>query len=255
MRTSLLIAALVTSSLWSQVANAQDVLSEYSRANRQRPESNQEVAIEIRIGRYVPSVDSEFEDRPGPGPYEYMFGNDNRYSVGFEIDYQALRIPNFGSLGPGVSGGYTKSSATAFNTDTGDTERGSEKTALIIWPTYVVGVLRVDVLARQTPVPFVPYAKLGLGMAFWSVSGSGHSATYEGQKGSGLSYGPQFALGAMFLLDSIDQGSANEIDANIGVNNSYIFAEWYVSNLNGFGSGDQMNVGTNTWVLGLALEI
>ena len=28
-------------------------------------------------------------------------------------------------------------------------------------------VLRVDVLARETPIPIVPYAKLGLGSAIW----------------------------------------------------------------------------------------
>jgi hypothetical protein len=44
------------------------------------------------------------------------------------------------------------------------------------------------------------------------------------------------------------------MDAATGVNNSYFFLEWYNSQLDGFG-GDQMQVGTSTWMLGLAFEI
>jgi hypothetical protein len=63
------------------------------------------------------------------------------------------------------------------------------------------------------------------------------------------------ALGGMLLLDPFEPDAAVELDATAGVNNSYVFLEWYVSDLDGFGSGDQMHVGTNTWVLGLALEM
>jgi hypothetical protein len=118
---------------------------------------------------------------------------------------------------------------------------------------YAVAVLRADYLARETNIPIVPYAKLGLGAAIWKISNGGGIANANGSAGSGLSYGPQFALGGMLLLDFFDRGAAQEMDQNTGVNNSYFFVEWYVSKL-GIG-GDQMHVGTNTWVLGLALEI
>ena len=36
-----------------------------------------------------------------------------------------------------------------------------------------------------------------------------------------------------------------------GVNNSYLFFEWSMSNY----GGDQMNVGSNNWVTGLAFEM
>lgn len=259
MRTSLLVTALVTSTVLSSVAAAQESLSEYSYTARDRKhrESPQNVAIELRVGRYVPNVDSEFADAPpGPGrPYEYMFGNSNRYSIGFEVDYQALRIPYLGTLGPGIGFAYTKSSASAFLTDSNDIDRGSEPTSLTIFPMYLVGVLRADVIARETPVPLVPYLKLGVGYALWTVSAGEDTANVNGVVGRGASYGPQFALGGMFLLDSIDRASANELDANFGVNNSYLFVEWFVSHLDGFNAGDQLQVGTNTWVLGLALEI
>jgi len=255
MRTPLLVAALVASSLVTSFASAQEQLSDYryySMRDRKVPESPQNVAFEFRIGRYVPNVDSEFDVQPGP--YEYMFGNDSRYSFGVEVDYQALRIPYIGTLGPGFGVAYTKSNAMAFETDSGNTKRSAEKTSLAIFPMYAVAVHRADYIARETPIPIVPYFKLGLGFAFWTISVGDRTAEVAGEKGKGLSYGPQFALGGMFLLDAIDRSAANELDGNTGVNNSYFFAEWYVSQLDGFG-GDHMNVGANTWVLGLAMEM
>jgi hypothetical protein len=219
-----------------------------------RRESPQHVAVEVRIGRYVPSIDSEFDGRATP--YESMFGTDNRYSIGLEVDWQALRIPYFGTLGPGFGLEYTKISAEGFVTSSlgqAAPQRAGEDTSLTIFPMYAVAVLRADHFARETPIPLVPYAKLGLGAAIWTISGGGGTSSAQGLSGSGISYGPQFALGGMLLLDSFDRSAAMEMDQNTGVNNSYFFLEWYVSQL-GIG-GNQMRVGTNTWVLGLALEI
>jgi hypothetical protein len=50
-------------------------------------------------------------------------------------------------------------------------------------------------------------------------------------------------------------GDAAAADASIGVNHSSLFIEYYGSNLGGFGSSDVMQVGTNTFVFGLMLEI
>jgi hypothetical protein len=223
---------------------------------KSRAESPQHFAGELRIGRYVPSIDEEFDGRATP--YREMFGTDNRYSIGLEVDWQVLRIPFLGTLGPGFGLEYTKSTAPGFVTSTVGVpgqapQPAGEDTSLVIFPMYAVAVLRADYFARETPIPVVPYAKLGLGAAIWSISNGGGRANVNGSTGSGLSYGPQFALGGMLLLDSFDRNAAMEMDANTGVNNSYFFLEWYVSKL-GIGS-DQMHVGTNTWVLGLALEI
>jgi hypothetical protein len=220
-----------------------------------RGETPQTTAFEFRIGRYVPGIDNEFGTER---PYEQTFGTKNRYSIGFEVDWQALRIPYLGTLGPGFGLEYTKISGQSFRADdpTFQTRAGEgEVSSLTIFPMYAVAVLRADYPAREARIPIVPYAKLGLGAAIWSVGTGNGTARQNGIVGRGLSYGPQFALGAMFLLDAIDPVSAIEMDANTGVNNSYFFVEWYVSQLNGFGSGNQLQVGTNTWVLGLALEI
>jgi len=218
---------------------------------RHTAESPQHTAFELRVGRYVPSIDNEFS---GATPYRSTFGKKNRYSVGIEVDWQAIRIPYLGTFGPGFGLEYTKFAGPSYLARD-MSQRASEDSSLTILPFYAVGVLRADYLAPETAIPIVPYAKLGLGAALWSVGNGDGTANANGVVGRGLSYGPQFAVGGMFLLDALDRSSAAYMDDNVGVNNSYLFMEWFVSYLNGFGSGNQMQVGTNTWVLGLALEI
>jgi len=218
---------------------------------RDAHESPQDVAFELRVGPYRPDVDSEFGS--GDGPYARTFGERTRYLFGIEVDWQALRIPKLGTVGPGLGWGYTQSTADAFIQ--GSTDRSAEETNLNVMPMYLVGVLRADVLARETPVPLVPYGKAGFGYALWWATGPERlSRDDEGVVGRGASYGLQFALGGMLLLDSFDRDSAVEMDNTTGVNNSYFFMEWYHANLNCLG-GACMQVGTSTWVLGLALEI
>jgi hypothetical protein len=215
-----------------------------------RFESPQEFAFELRFGPYLPNVDDEFSNAT---PFEDTFGNDNRYLLGLEVDWQMLRIPMFGTFGPGFGWGYTSISERAQLTD--GTGFADQETSLTLMPLYVVGVLRVDVIPRETKVPLVPYVKLGLGACPWWVGDGEQTARDDqGMIGRDISYGYQYALGAMLLLDFFDRGAALEIDNTVGVNNSYFFIEWYVSNLDGFG-GNEMQVGTNTWMLGLALEI
>lgn len=236
----------------SASAQGVDEFGPYGGKEERYQGSPQNAAFEVRFGPYRPNVDDEFD---GAAPFEQTFGNDTRFLLGLEVDWQALRIPHFGSFGPGFGWGYTKFTADALLGD-GSGERSAQTTSLEIMPMYVVGVLRVDVLARETVIPLVPYAKVGLGYAlWWSGDGDGGADADDGTKGRGASYGYQWALGAMLLLDWMEPHGASQLDAETGVNNSYLFIEWYNSQLDGFGSGDQMQVGTNTWMLGIAVEI
>lgn len=212
-------------------------------------ESPQEWAFELRFGRYLPNVD----DGVAGTPFESTFGNGNRYLVGFEVDWQLLRIPYFGSIGPGVGWGYTKMTARA-PLASGD-GLSEQDTSLTLMPMYAVGVARVDVFARELQIPVVPYGKLGFGYAlWWAGDGDGTARDDSGTLGRDASIGWQFALGAMLHLDPLDRASALEMDTDTGVNNSYIFVEWYYSDLDGF-DGSDMQVGTSTWMAGLAFEI
>jgi len=172
---------------------------------------------------------------------------------GLEGDWQLLRIPHLGTFGPGLGWGYTRATGKARLTNMPGT-LSAEQTALSVMPFYVVGVLRADVFARDFDIPLVPYAKLGVGYALWWASDGGTTSRIDGVLGHGTSYGPQYGLGLMFLLDELDPQTARDADNSLGINNSYIFGEWYGSELDGFGSKTRMNVGANTWVIGLAIE-
>jgi hypothetical protein len=230
-------------------AQGVDEFGAYGTGPNDHGESPQYAAAEVRFGRYIPAVDGSV---PGT-PFKDTFGDSSRYMFGLEGDWQLLRVPHLGTLGPGLGWGYTR--ATGYGHLTADpTKLSGEQTSLSVMPFYLVGVLRADVFARDFGVPLVPYAKLGIGYALWWASDGGATSRVDGVLAHGVSYGPQYALGAMFLLDELDPQTARDADNSLGINNSYIFGEWYASQLDGFGSKSRMNVGANTWVLGLAIE-
>ncbi len=215
--------------------------------------SPQTVAFEVRFGPYRPGVD---HDLPG-SPYKDIFGKSQRWQGGFEIDWQAFRIPRTLSLGPGFGWAFTQSSAKApLEKPLPDGQTlSAENTTLGLMPMHLVASLRFDWIADHTVFPFVPYAKVGMGYALW-WSNIGDSATrVDGQVGKGSSYGYVVAAGMMLRLDVLDAQTAATADASLGVNHSGLFIEYFKSNLNGFGSATTMDVGTSTWVAGLVLEI
>jgi hypothetical protein len=232
----------------SASAQGVDEFGAYGRNRDERYESPQNGAVEVRFGRYIPQVDKSV---PG-SPFKDAFGTSSRYMFGLEGDWQVLRFPHLGSLGPGIGWGYTRATGKARITATG--VPSAEQTALSVMPFYLVGVFRADVFARDFGIPIVPYAKVGFGYALWWASDGGTTSRENGVLGRGVSYGPQYALGGMFLLDFLDQQTARDADNSLGINNSYIFGEWFDSELDAFGSKSRMNVGANTWVLGLAIE-
>lgn len=216
---------------------------------RGQSRSPQEAAVEVRVGPYRPHVDDDLNGTP----YKTTFGNDTRWHVGLEVDWQLLRLPQTLSLGPGLGFAYTHSSAKA-PLESGN-GLSAQDTTLAIVPFHLVGVLRLDAIADRTAIPLQPYAKLGLGYALW-WSGIGERASrVNGEVARDVSYGYVWALGVVLRLDPIDPGSAASADASLGINHSGVFIEWFNSSLNGFGSGSMMQVGTSTWVAGLALEI
>jgi hypothetical protein len=227
--------------------------------------SSQSMAFELRFGPYLPRVDDgvaplpEGSACPGRKPDACVFGDKTRYQFGFEVDGQFWRAPHVGTLGLGIGWSYTRRSGANKlpGGETSDVPIAQEST-LSIMPMYAVGVLRVDVLARELHIPLVGYGKFGLGYALWWANNGRGTAKVgcddNGKNcftGKDTSVGTQAALGAMFLLDWLEPSSGAELDDAMGINNSYLFLEWSVSN---FG-GNQMNVGTNTWVTGLAVEM
>lgn len=214
--------------------------------------SPQRFALELRFGPYYPAVDDEFG---GSGPYTKVFGDAPRFHFGLEFDWQALRIPYVGTIGPGVGWGYTWATGKAFLA--GTSERAGQDTSLDIMPMHASAVLRLDELYRRTGFPFVPYGKAGLGVGLWwtSIGGTGSKTTDGGTEvlGRGISYGVHWALGGMLALDWLSRRSTSALDQETGINHVYVFGEWMNQNL-GLGGG-QMHVGTSTVMVGLTFEM
>jgi hypothetical protein len=74
----------------------------------------------------------------------------------------------------------------------------------------------------------------------------------DGSKARGLETGLQLQAGLMVQLNPLQPQWAIDMDNSSGVNTANLFLEWWMSDVNSFGSG--MQVGTDTWVAGLALE-
>jgi hypothetical protein len=221
--------------------------------------SSQDMAVEFRFGPYKPRVD-ESKGLTSP-QYEDFFGDKRRFQLGFEVDWQIWRAPHVGTLGVGASWGITRMSGAnklPAGVENVPPQNIQQETTFTIMPMYGVGVLRVDVLSHDYGIPLVAYGKFGLAVAPWWINNgiktacaaetSDPGACVEGRD---ISIGTQAALGAMFSLDWLEPSAGAELDNTMGINNTYIFIEWSVSNY----GGKQMNVGSNTWVTGFAFEL
>jgi hypothetical protein len=227
-------------------------IRDYRRLDRKMPESKQNFAFELRLGPYLPRVDEEFS---GKTPFATAFGNNHSFYFGFELDWQAVRIPYLGTLGPGFSWGYTSRSTNAKLS--GTQTDSAEQTKFSVMPMYLAAVLRVDALAREAGVPLVPYGKFGLGLGLWSASNDLGVSERDGVTGRGRSWGTNAAVGGMFLLDVLERSRALTFDESVGVNNSYVYVEWQwldLGKLQAIENRSQMRVGNTGWIVGLALE-
>ena len=230
----------------SPVAAADEMTDSHPRSY----DSPQHFALELRFAPYTPQIDS------APGvtgkPYETTFGTAPRVLPAIEFDWQALRIPHFGTLGPGFAAGYTVMGADATFASNG--QPSAEKTNLEVFPFYGVAVLRVDVFEREFGVPLVPYAKGGVGVALWRAYNDSGTSVVNGVSGKGSTWGSHFAFGLGLSLNWIDKRSTRSLDGAVGINDTMLFAEWMFMNLDGFGATNKLRVGTSTWVAGLAFQ-
>ncbi len=250
------VAVAAWALLASREAGAQE-RQEVLTSKHNSYESPQNFALELRFLPYSPDIDSD-PALHGATPYRSIFGSSQRVMVGLEFDWQALRIPHLGTLGPGVAIGYTKMNAPAlFQTPHGNppTLVSGENTSLEIIPTYAVAVLRADVFWREAHIPLVPYVKAGIGYGFWRASNTLGTSHYQGATGAGASLGSQLAVGISLNLNPLDEYAARNFDESMGVNSTYLFGELMRSDLSGLGlQSNALRVGESTWVLGLALE-
>jgi hypothetical protein len=259
-RVLVAVAAVSAFTLVALRARAQEGRQDELVSHHHVYESPQDFAIELRLSPYYPQVDSD-PSLGGCTPFADIFGKSDSFMVGGEFDWQALRIPHLGTLGPGFGLSYTKMSGLAqFLTphtlpSGGTTLTSGETTSLSLFPMYAVAVLRADVFVRELHTPFVPYAKFGLGYTIWRASNQLGTSDYNGKIGVGASIGTQLGLGLMFNLNVFDEYSAKNLDDQLGINHTYVFGEYTRADLDGLGiQSDPLRVGGQSWTFGLAFE-
>jgi len=257
-RVSFALVAALTAA--AGAAHAQQDSDEALTGRHRVYASAQRFAAEVRVSPFTPAIDSD-PSLHGATPYAQVFGTSPRALVALELDWQAIRFPHFGTLGPGVAVGYTAMSAPAqFATEHNGTTISGEKTSLDIYPFDAMAVLRVDVLWRDMGIPVVPYLKAGVGVALWRAANTLGTSVYTGSSGPSVSgeghtLGTHFALGLGFNLNVLDEYAAKSWDEAMGVNGTYIFAEWTREDLTGLGTqSDPLRVGGTIWTFGLAFE-
>jgi hypothetical protein len=202
--------------------------------------------LELRFGPYRPGVDDEFSARGSDArPYAQTFSTSRHLMSQIEIDRQLSHLAGTWALG--VTAGYMRVSAASFSADLAT--RSGDQTALRVVPTSLSLVYRADQLRRYEQIGLIPYAKVGLDCAFWSISN-----TAKASDTTGRTLGWHTSAGLSLDLASLDPDAARTMDAETGVNQTALFVEVGRYALNGFGASNVLHVGDTTWLAGLMLE-
>src|SRR5690606_25326752 len=145
----------------------------------------------------------------------------------FEVQGARQFFQAFGSASVGFSLGYAEKFARARAVlPGGGTEPSEESTGIRVLPLRLMAVYRFDVGAQRYGIPLVPYVKAGLvGIPYWMVKGSAVEEVGDAS-GSGIRFGYQATLGLSLQLDFLDRRFARDFDSGLGVNHSYLFAEY-----------------------------
>ncbi len=137
-----------------------------------------------------------------------------------EFDFFLYRIPYLGPIGIGVAGGWASYKGSACEADSapGTCTPSTQGATFNLFPLNAYAVLRLDVLARKTPVPFVFTGKVGFASVFFNEDiGSGK----QRGRSHGFGWGAQFAV----ELNFINPRRANALDEDWGINSSFFFFE------------------------------
>lgn len=200
----------------------------------------------LRLGFYRPQLGDEagltFD------PYERVFGTGGMLLA--ELELESFFYQGFGTAGVSFSAGYAEKFGRALLTD--DTA-SSESTGLRVAPLRLHAVYRLDWPAFNWGIPLVPYVKPGLVYIPWWITKGSDIETVDGYRAAGGTWGFEVVGGVSLLLDVLEPRLARDFDSDIGVNHSYLFAEYTYTRVNDFGGGG-LNLSDGYWMFGLALD-
>jgi hypothetical protein len=224
----------------------------YTETPKTYTESPRTGAIELRLGGYKPLIDRE-KGLNGK-VYDQVFGASAMFLI--ELEFQKFFYQGFGTAGVGFSIGYAEKYAHAqvVNPDpTAPPQSSSVTTSLKVLPMRLLLVYKMDYLATHANIPLTPYVKAGLNFTPWWTTKGGSIEYVAGTRGAGGKWGYGFTGGLGLLLDFFEPRLAKDFDADIGVNHTYLFAEYTYENVNNFGKAG-LDLSSRRWMFGIAFE-
>jgi len=167
--------------------------------------------LSLGIGVYRPD--------PGSEAFDLVYPGDNGPLILVAFDFFLYRVPFVGPIGIDIGGGWAGYKGAACEVGAGGSCTASTQTAKFsIFPLNTMFVLRIDALARYTPVPFVFTGKVGYTNVFFNEDTGGGK---QGGRSGGLGWAAQIAL----ELNFISPRRANSLDEDWGINSSFFFFE------------------------------
>ncbi len=213
-------------------------------------ESPRNFMLEVKAGPYTPLIDRSFTSMTGP--YYTTFASAPMIMGELELDFEIWQ--KFGSVSVGLSGGYAEKFGRSRDAETKQPTGSS--TGLRVFPIKLLGIYRFDYFALRKNVPLVPYLKVGLVAIPFSVVNSGAIEVSKGSRGAGVRFGAVGVLGLSLLLDVLDQRLSRDFDNSMGVNHSYLFAEFALQEANNFlpAGGFDLDLSSRHFMFGLGFE-
>lgn len=225
---------------------------EVDQGHKRKGESTRSMFFEAKLSPYTPLIDRPFSSLPEASrPYFATFGGGAMLLGEIEFDYQFFQ--GFGSLGAGVSVGYTEKFGKAISESTGD--RTSQTTGLRLFPIKALVVYRWDWAKEKFHVPLVPYLKGAFVVMPYQILSGTDVETYGVNRGEGVQFGLSGVLGVALELDFLDQRLARDFDSSVGVNHTYLFVEGTLQEMTLFNAGtNPLDFSSRHLMFGLGFE-
>jgi hypothetical protein len=208
--------------------------------------SPRSMVVELKFSPYVPNLATT-------SAYSTIYGNGPMLLGELEFDYQFFQ--KFGSLGVSASVGYAEKFGKALAAD--GVTRSNQTSGIRVVPLKAQLVYRFDWLNQRFDIPLVPYLKGGAVLIPWWITKGGDVEVVGGQRAAGYKFGLAGVAGLALALDFLDKRLSRDFDTSMGVNHTYLFAEFTYQNMTVFefnASAAPLDLTSSHWMFGLALE-
>ncbi|MBL8917815.1 MAG: hypothetical protein JNJ54_03065 [Myxococcaceae bacterium] len=216
-------------------------------------ESPRTFVLELKLGPYKPLIDNAVFPNLGPmdqRPYARVFG-DTPMLMG-EVGLEYMIWQRFGTISAGLSVAYAEKFGKAVDAETG--LKAEQSTGLRILTVRPGASYRFDYLALKYKIPLVPYVKgQFVTMPWWVVNG-GALEYADGRPGEGVAFGLAGTVGLSLMLDILDQRLARDFDSSVGVNHTYLFAEFNLQEMFR-SSAVPLLLSSRHWLFGIAFDL